>query len=955
MVSAVDVSASMLVGHEPQNRITGSCGQTEMPCEDMVHPIPRYEYLQPSKPCHVICPWFDPRGLRDARRVLKFICATPAATKSHGRRSVASHTHTVESSTPSQGQPRVQRALGAPRERDSASVRLFIGRTGAALGDQALTMQQATRVQPRPLVSPLPSPTTSHAESSFSVSRYAAQGLGLSHSTSSTSVAPPLQKFSIGNTTKHPNPYDTRSGHVDGMQGRQNSASQSIESRQMSERVVQTHWETFRIFLNSGQQNHPRQNKAREKLTRLSGTQFQELSTDVYDEVQRRTRSSNSAPMSLPPNPTFHPKRNQAREKLASLQTPRFKDLASDVYFEIERRFPNVGSASLATSDISSRSTSPLHSPVAEHQRQDSSSSSVHETRSIAKRPQPNVFRQTAVIPVKSTMIEEDSDSEDETVVKSLSTDPGYASLNSSDANSNFEQRPVDASRDVLHRAESQDVESLLTKIRDLEQELRSQTDVSFATRKLKLEMEEILETNDNLEEELAKMRLSSQRQPVMAEDTGLKEENARLVRELELQRRLTEEVRSEAEGFLNEMRGLSERESAIFDQAEGLQAKVSELENEVEVWKERFFKSKTQLRQLKATSQFFSPMPELREGSRDAFVSPDGVIKDIAVTKFQESIDSLLRIARTNATELPEAMKEVILAVRLIHQDLEDSSSTSLKDGRVIKLRQRMSNTIQNLMIACKNHASGGSLSPVSLVDAAASHLSCTVIEIARICKLKAVSIGDEDVDEMDSSRHEPSRGTRAHQVAESARPQGATSTHSQVSPGTQNDGFVNEKRQGSSFDHENQSPPQIPAQQFERKRSVNGELRTFLESQTEGIVAAIQRLLSAVRSDAKTPILQTYMGDIVTIVTLVTSSMREAFESSRPLQTSAGDIVRALESCTSRIRDMENAVSRSGEQQASKEFKQRLAGIAFDTAKQTKELSIVLQSDESVEVDLT
>jgi protein SPA2 len=42
----------------------------------------------------------------------------------------------------------------------------------------------------------------------------------------------------------------------------------------------------------------------------------------------------------LPVRDDFHPKRNQARQKLATLPATRFEDLSSDVYYELERRYP---------------------------------------------------------------------------------------------------------------------------------------------------------------------------------------------------------------------------------------------------------------------------------------------------------------------------------------------------------------------------------------------------------------------------------------------------------------------------------------------------------------------------------------------------------------------------------------------------------------------------------------
>ena len=97
-------------------------------------------------------------------------------------------------------------------------------------------------------------------------------------------------------------------------------------------------------------------------MTRLTKSQFQELSTDVYDELVRREdveagrgdestrappRSSTTSLMRvfldpfLPVRTDFHPKRNQARQKLATLPKNRFKDLASDVFYELNRRFPD--------------------------------------------------------------------------------------------------------------------------------------------------------------------------------------------------------------------------------------------------------------------------------------------------------------------------------------------------------------------------------------------------------------------------------------------------------------------------------------------------------------------------------------------------------------------------------------------------------------------------------------
>ncbi|KAG8876901.1 component of the polarisome [Serendipita sp. 405] len=105
-------------------------------------------------------------------------------------------------------------------------------------------------------------------------------------------------------------------------------------------RVAKTHYEELQVFLSAhvSKEAPNTRSSAREKLTRLTKQQFQELSTDVYDELIRRNAKSETP--HLPNREDFHPKRNQARQKLSTLPKPRFKDLASDVYFELGRRYP---------------------------------------------------------------------------------------------------------------------------------------------------------------------------------------------------------------------------------------------------------------------------------------------------------------------------------------------------------------------------------------------------------------------------------------------------------------------------------------------------------------------------------------------------------------------------------------------------------------------------------------
>ncbi|KAG8687480.1 component of the polarisome [Ceratobasidium sp. 394] len=108
--------------------------------------------------------------------------------------------------------------------------------------------------------------------------------------------------------------------------------------------IARTHYEELKRSLQDHMLREPQNSRAnaREKLTRLTRQQFQELSTDVYDELMRRNNNEKGGAETpfLPVRDDFHPKRNQARQKLATLPPIRFKDLSSDVFYELGRRYP---------------------------------------------------------------------------------------------------------------------------------------------------------------------------------------------------------------------------------------------------------------------------------------------------------------------------------------------------------------------------------------------------------------------------------------------------------------------------------------------------------------------------------------------------------------------------------------------------------------------------------------
>lgn len=235
--------------------------------------------------------------------------------------------------------------------------------------------------------------------------------------------------------------------------------SESGRSRkdEQFEAALSEHYIALKRYLAASlrdEKGNPRPNRARDKLLRLSPVQFQELSTDVFDELQRRQQAGRQqipgapnpppTPDYLLPKDSFHPKRNQARQKLSTLPPTRFRDLATDVFYELERRFPRftggdisrMGSPASSVRGPPSRNGTPVNGlPGGPRMRRPSEATSISgfsvrsESRNGSRgpqqngigqnpvspgpvdnfgRPQPKTFQSNTIVPNKSTMVEDD-------------------------------------------------------------------------------------------------------------------------------------------------------------------------------------------------------------------------------------------------------------------------------------------------------------------------------------------------------------------------------------------------------------------------------------------------------------------------------------------------------------------------------------------------------------------
>jgi len=267
-------------------------------------------------------------------------------------------------------------------------------------------------------------------------------------------ASPPISSASSGVANGGGFPPRGSNGSPGGPSPPASIARSSVVSKkdEAFEATLSEHYIALRRYLAASlrdEKGNPRPNKARDKLLRLSSVQFQELSTDVFDELLRRQQSGRRTPNGgtpdggpppyLLPKDTFHPKRNQARQKLSTLPPPRFRDLATDVFYELERRFPRFagGDISRMGSPASmrgppSRNGTPVNGPNRIRRPSDASSIAGYSMRSESRngprpsigglnippspgippndygRPTPKTFQSNTIVPNKSTMVEDD-------------------------------------------------------------------------------------------------------------------------------------------------------------------------------------------------------------------------------------------------------------------------------------------------------------------------------------------------------------------------------------------------------------------------------------------------------------------------------------------------------------------------------------------------------------------
>ncbi|CCJ28267.1 unnamed protein product [Pneumocystis jirovecii] len=752
----------------------------------------------------------------------------------------------------------------------------------------------------------------------------------------------------------------------------------------LEEKTNIIYYTAFKQFLHTScrKELDSRNTKAREKLTYLSKQQFYELSTDVYDELMRRQAKTLDASF-LMPNETFHPKRNQARQKLSTLSISRFVDLLGDVSFELERRFPALAE------NVTVLKHDELHTGPYSHSLSDTTNTLLNSGL-----PAPKTFRSDTIVPNKSTMIEEGSDLDvspikTPTSLNSFridnSTSQELSSLDKKIENYNFRLKEIDHQESKINIKKSDNDKSefidnvrknvvptdyeyrivslqnkifslecqlnvVNSKLSESEQELlvikktyeKSIDDEIQLRKTLEVNLKELQQSNKVLNEEIQILNKKQDNLNKNNEKYQLLLSNyEKLKLEMEEQQRVTNNVKREAKEFLEEMRSLSEKETSSWQQIGTLSKQISFLQDEVNEWKSQYSKAKSQLQNLKATSLFSTQSLKLK-ADYENYIEDDGIINDTSLANFQVAIDDLLHAGRSSEQKgVLEAMKDVILSVKSINTNLEDNKDMGIfndpqKGPLITKLKLRMSSTANNLMVASKNHALNKGLSPISLLDAAAFHLTATIIELVKIVKLKASDATDtlENMNGKFSDIKEPATDTSSPVQCNLNT---LKDKHTEIPP--QNTDFSNTYLM--KLDTSKMSKTTVLKTLLDSDFDDNlQDFKNFLEKQTEDIVELIQGLLSSIRADAQIKKLKEHMTKVITIVQSVVSKTFQviAIEKDENLREKISRIVNGLMNCCSRFEELLS--DKIENISIDKSFKQNLAGIAFDIAKQTKEL---------------
>ncbi|KAF8515365.1 hypothetical protein BU17DRAFT_76861 [Hysterangium stoloniferum] len=434
----------------------------------------------------------------------------------------------------------------------------------------------------------------------------------------------------------------------------------------------------------------------------------------------------------------------------------------------------------------------------------------------------------------------------------------------------------------------------------------------------------------------------------------------------------VVDQLRADLESLVIEVAELSNRNEELMAARDTDNNLIRELNNQQKEYKRKYEQAKTELRSIKATSQLYHTAPKV--GNEDQLpIASSGGLLDIHVTSFLSSIDLLLTAGRSaTPTRVYAPMKAVINAVHSILEDVEKFEARPRRDRMDVEaedlaaLRERAEMTLSNLVAAAKTHGSSLGMSPVSLLDAAASHVSSSITEIGKTIHVRKASKAEQDlfsvptsptmgpyvgrpvdegnlahmrnvnstnsrVDDYHSPTRtskprelSPPRNTSVRPLATTRRPPSEPSSSSASSPPAVFDTALNGRGPGGTGSDDSALT--------ENPDDGWAELKPYLETQSESIKYAIQSVLSAVRSPAPSPHLNESLTQIITIVSSIVAVCKDSLPSNSVSQ--GRDILHELSDHCNKLSEIQAMP------EVTKESRQAMAKSSFAVANAMKSL---------------
>ncbi|KAL1917271.1 uncharacterized protein VTP21DRAFT_4927 [Calcarisporiella thermophila] len=571
--------------------------------------------------------------------------------------------------------------------------------------------------------------------------------------------------------------------------------------------TAQVYYEAFTRFLEdhlAKDQTLTQRSSAKDKLTRLTRQQFQELSTDVYDELMRRSNKPDEIPF-LPVRNDFHPKRNQARQKLATLPKVRFQDLASDVYFELQRRHPELKTPYKNTSHSPSEQATPNQSqtenivPVKGTINVENVNPYANASQSLTQEKRdPNGTSASSISSNQNGYPQRPSDlpprnpqdpsaskiSSNYSIDKGGENNKNFQSLDNLmvDLGNMISKEPYSASNTMTKSEKMEKVEQERKSERTTTssnavssfsgydnsmtefERVRADYELRIATMRKRIgQLESRLAENtggkttdvvkmQQLEDQLAQQKHQYQQQTVKL--SKLQADFDKLQEDYNNQMEVANDIRQELTALLEEIKDLSRHNEEMAAEREQQESTIRTLTQQNKEWKSKYESLKIELRGLRCTNSFIYEAPRT-DMVRDGYLVPsqNGVVDYARVIAYQLAVDELLCAGRTHTpTNVLLAMKSIVTACKAITEEVEayeENHSLAMSEG-LAQCKARLSAALTHLMSAARNHATGAGLFPVILLDRAAEHLTAAVAEMVKSVGLRRSPSHDDVAEEM-------------------------------------------------------------------------------------------------------------------------------------------------------------------------------------------------------------